>query len=61
MRKLGETLFMILFLGFITGIIPFALIILFDSHPVITTAIISPVLFQFGKEVIGDVLENYYN
>lgn len=59
MRKLGETLFMILFFGFITGIIPFALVILYDSHPVIATAIISPVLFQFGKEVVEGVKDYY--
>lgn len=59
MKKLNEILFMSLFLGFITGLLPFAWLALYEVHPVIAMIVVSPVLIKLGKEVTRDV-KNYY-
>lgn len=56
-----EFIFGIFLILFVTGIIPMGLVCLMEAHPVLTGLLISPVYISFGKEVIGDVLENYYN
>jgi len=52
-----EKLILIIFILFIAGIIPMGLMILAETHKIIFALIMSPVLLSFGKEIIGDVLE----
>lgn len=56
-----EFIFGVFLILFLTGIIPMGMMILAETHTIIFGIIASPVLLSFGKEVIGDVLENYYN
>lgn len=52
MKRLVETLLFILFLGMISGFLPFMWIALFEVHPVIASAIISPIIIEFVKELV---------
>lgn len=56
-----EKLILIIFVLFISGIIPMGLMVLAETHKIIFGAIMFPVLISFGKEVITDVLEDYNN
>lgn len=56
-----EKLILIIFVLFISGIIPMGLMVLAETHKIIFWIIASPILLSFGKEVITDVLENYNN
>lgn len=56
-----EKLILIIFVLFISGIIPMGLMVLAETHKIIFGAIMCPVLISFGKEVITDVLEDYNN
>ena len=56
-----EIIFGIFAVLFITGIIPMGMMILAETHKIIFWIIASPILLSFGKEIIGDVLEQMEN